>query len=453
MSIGKKIITLFFAGLILWGCTPSEQVSSSMEDSELKVYTTIYPFQYAVEQIGGDTVSVETVYPPGVDAHTYEPTSKDMTAIAKGDAFIYLGAGMEGFAQSAAAALASQKVKLIEIGKHEELFREGHGEEAHDHDDHEEDTHGEEAHDHGDHEEDTHGEEAHDHGDHEEDTHGEEVHHDDDKTSADTDAVEIEGMSKHYHSGEAVQLTAIPSEELTHGHWSWHTLEPGDEEWKTISDQQTNKYEGKATSHGQQIKAAFLDDDHNTVAESEVVTILIDDHDGDYDPHIWIDPLRMMEASEIIKEELIALNPEQEALYTQNFDELKKELMALDERYIELLETKENKHIIVPHAAFGYWEERYGVRQIAVSGLSSSDEPSQKDLTQVVKKAKEYDLSYILYEQNSTNRLSEIIQEQIGAETLIIHNITVLTEEDLANKEDYISLMNYNLEILDKATK
>nr|WP_307479900.1 zinc ABC transporter substrate-binding protein [Cytobacillus purgationiresistens] len=36
--------------------------------------------------------------------------------------------------------------------------------------------------------------------------------------------------------------------------------------------------------------------------------------------------------------------------------------------------------MIVPHAAFGYWEERYGVKQIAISGLSSEEEPSQKEL-------------------------------------------------------------------------
>lgn len=54
----------------------------------------------------------------------------------------------------------------------------------------------------------------------------------------------------------------------------------------------------------------------------------------------------------------------------------------------------------------------------------------------------------MLYEQNTSNRVSEIIQEQIGAETLTIHNLSVLTEEDIESNKDYISLMDYNLKTL-----
>lgn len=161
----------------------------------------------------------------------------------------------------------------------------------------------------------------------------------------------------------------------------------------------------------------------------------------------------MIEISRIIKDELIALNPDAEADYNANFEALEAELLALDKEFSELLATKENKYIMVPHAAYGYWEERYGVKQIAISGLSTSQEPSQKQLTEVISQAEEHNLDYILYEQNSPNRLSEVIQEQIGAEDLTIHNLSVLTDEDIKNKEDYISLMRYNLEILDQVTK
>src|SRR5699024_11397532 len=49
------------------------------------------PLEYIASEIGGEHVHVETIYPPGVDAHTYEPTSKEITSLAKADAFIYLG--------------------------------------------------------------------------------------------------------------------------------------------------------------------------------------------------------------------------------------------------------------------------------------------------------------------------------------------------------------------------
>src|SRR5699024_164255 len=105
------------------------------------------------------------------------------------------------------------------------------------------------------------------------------------------------------------------------------------------------------------------------------------------------------------------------------------------------------------HAAFGYWEERYGIEQIAINGLSSSSEPSQKDLTKIIEQAREHNLDYIIFEQNSSNRVSEIIQDHIGAEALTIHNLAVLTYQDIENEENYHSLIGYNLEILDKDTK
>lgn len=71
----------------------------------------------------------------------------------------------------------------------------------------------------------------------------------------------------------------------------------------------------------------------------------------------------------------------------------------------------------------------------------------------VIEAAEEFDLEYILFEQNSENRLSRVVQDEIGAEALTIHNLEVRTEEDIEDGEDYISLMEYNLEILDQVTK
>lgn len=325
----KLFILIMLFGIlnfILMGCTKS--TSQPKNNSDLTIYTSIYPLQFAVEQIGGETVTVNSIFPPGVDAHTYEPASKDVTDIAKSDAFIYMGAGLEGFAESIADALAKEDVTLVEIGKHESLF-----------------------------------------------------------AAANTN------KNRQSH------------DEINHSH----------------------------------------DDEHNHSHDGH-------DH-GDYDPHIWLDPLRMMEMSEIIKNQLVKLNPEHQALYNENFKQLKKQLKKLDRDFQQVLHAKENKHILVSHAAYGYWEERYGLEQIAISGLSSSNEPSQKDLVQIIEQAKQYQLDYLIFEQNSSNRISEIIQEHIDAKTVTIHNLSTRTEKDIHHNEDYLSLMKQNLLILNKVTK
>ncbi|TXL64947.1 adhesin [Cerasibacillus terrae] len=316
----KKYVIPFlvFTFIVLAGCS----VTEDKESDKPIIYTSIYPIQYIVEQIAGDFVTVKSVYPPGVDAHTYEPASKDITEIAKGDAFIYLGAGMESFAETTRDALESQDISFVEIGENEDIFMEteDHGHEHEDEDEHEE---------------------GHEH--------------------------------DHHHEG--------------------------------------------------------------------------------VDPHIWLDPLRMVEMGEIIKNELVELYPEEKDYFNKNMDQLEKELKTLDTAFHDTLDHKKNKSLLVTHAAYGYWEEKYGIEQISINGLSSSDEPSQKELTNIAKIAKERELQYVIFDQAGSNRVSQIIQEHIGAEKRVIHNLEVLTEEDRKQKEDYISLMEKNLQILDEATK
>ena len=139
-------------------------------------------------------------------------------------------------------------------------------------------------------------------------------------------------------------------------------------------------------------------------------------------------------------------------LYEKNYDQLKEALIALDDSFQQVMEEKTDKHIIVSHAAYGYWEEKYGITQVPVSGLTSSHEPSQKELANIVELAEELNIQYVLFEQNVSNRLATIVQEHLGAEALTLHNIEVLTEEDIQAGEDYFSLMYHNLDVLDQAT-
>ena len=49
--------------------------------ASLSVYTTVYPLQYFTERIGGEHVDVQSIYPPGADEHSFDPTQKDMIAL------------------------------------------------------------------------------------------------------------------------------------------------------------------------------------------------------------------------------------------------------------------------------------------------------------------------------------------------------------------------------------
>ncbi|EGQ21472.1 metal ABC transporter solute-binding protein, Zn/Mn family [Sporosarcina newyorkensis] len=174
-------------------------------------------------------------------------------------------------------------------------------------------------------------------------------------------------------------------------------------------------------------------------------------HDSAVDPHVWISPFLSTLLAEKIKDELTDELPEHADQFQENFDTLYDDLEKLDRQYKTMADEAPNKTFFVSHAAFGYLADTYGLQQLAVSGLDSQNEPSQKQLAALVQEAKEKDIQYILFEQNVSSKLAEVIQKELNAEVLTLHNLSVLTNEDIDNDEDYFSLMEQNLQVLKKA--
>lgn len=494
-----RSITIFTLLIIM--ISACGNTGDSGENAELTIYTTVYPLEYIVDEIGGETVDVSSVFPPGVDGHSYEPSMQEMTQYADGDAFFYVGGVMEAFSDSIATALSDEELRLIGLSEHETLFQRNND------DTFEEDEtgpitiEGVEGHYHTgdmisltvsyengtDHfhwymrasEEDDWSEisgEYHDHieieatdeigqikaeqfdGNHEVLTESEPVdividdhedHHSDEEEDVPSeDDPVIEGLAGHYHTGDVIELTVTADE--SYSELQWYTMSPDSDEW-TASEQSGDSFEGEATDSLQQVKVELLDEAGNTISESEPVEIIIDDHD-ETDPHIWIDPIKMIEVGEIVLEEMIEMSPDNENLYMENFEKFKGNMEGLNQEFDDALNDGNKKHIIVPHAAFGYWD-KYGIEQIPVTGYTMTDEPSQRQLTELIQTVKDHDLDHVLYEQNNTSNISTVIQEEIDAESEMIHNMEVRTEEDISNDEDYISLMQQNLETLIKVTE
>lgn len=348
-----SLSTVFFISSILVGCNSNGDTSSSQSatDSDtLKIYTTLYPLEDFTKKIGGDLVEVENVIPPGADAHTFEPSTKDMVNIAEADGFIYSGVGFESFAEKAQESLKDEDVTFISAGEGIELL------------DQTEHAHDEAA----DEEEHAHDEAEHSHG-------------------------EVANEEEHAH------------DETEHSH------------------------------------------DEATTEEEHV-----HDH-GDTDPHVWIDPILSIQLAENIKNALTELHPDGKETFENNFEALKTQLNELNQSFSEVVNNASKKEILVSHAAYGYWESRYGIEQISVLGLSPTQEPSQKELQTIIETAKEHDIKYIIFETNVSSNVTDIVQSEIGAEALTLNNLETLTDEDITNKEDYFSIMKKNIETLEKA--
>jgi zinc transport system substrate-binding protein len=179
-----------------------------------------------------------------------------------------------------------------------------------------------------------------------------------------------------------------------------------------------------------------------------------DEHDhAAVDEHVWLDPIRAIAMAENIQNALIELKPKAKKDFQANFETLKKDLQNLNEAFQTMVENTPKDTFLVSHAAYGYWENRYNLHQLSISGLSPTDEPSQMQLEEIVEEAKEHNIQYVLFEQNISPKVAKVIQQEIGAQPLTLHNLSTLTEKNIEDDEDYFSIMQANIETLKQALK
>src|SRR6478752_5889251 len=74
----------------------------------------VYPLQEIVERVGGDSVHVVDLNPPGHEPHELDLTGRQLTALQKSDAVAYLGAGFQPSVQKSIESLPAS-VRRIDL--------------------------------------------------------------------------------------------------------------------------------------------------------------------------------------------------------------------------------------------------------------------------------------------------------------------------------------------------
>lgn len=174
-------------------------------------------------------------------------------------------------------------------------------------------------------------------------------------------------------------------------------------------------------------------------------------HHGEYDPHVWLNPMNAIKQGENIKDALIKADESNQEFYEKNFEIFAHELKKLDENFQEKLSNIKRREIVVAHAAFGYMAKRYDLEQIAITGLSPQQEPSAAKMAEIADFVKKHRLKYIFFETLTSPRLAEVLARETGAQTEVLNPIGGLTEEEMKAGKNYISVMEENLATLTKA--
>lgn len=155
------------------------------------------------------------------------------------------------------------------------------------------------------------------------------------------------------------------------------------------------------------------------------------------DPHVWLDPVLFARMAERIG-----------ATLHRSPRAFVRRLDALDRAFRTGLRRCARRDLVTSHAAFGYLAARYGLRQVAITGLTPESEPSPRQLARVVQLVRRTGVTTIFFERLVSPRLADTVAREVGARTAVLDPIEGLTPKEEQNGDDYFTVMRRNLAAL-----
>ena len=171
-------------------------------------------------------------------------------------------------------------------------------------------------------------------------------------------------------------------------------------------------------------------------------------HSHELDPHVWLDPALAIKEVETIRDQLSKKYPDDKAAFEKNAASYIDELKKLDEEFQTAFKDAKNKTFVTQHAAFGYLANQYGLTQEAIAGISPDQEPSPSRLSELKHYVDDNQVKVIYFEENASSKVAETLSKETGVKLEVLNPLESLTDKQIKDGEDYLSVMRENLTAL-----
>ena len=204
----------------------------------------------------------------------------------------------------------------------------------------------------------------------------------------------LPGKSPHTYEPKAMQMKAIAKADL----------------YLAIGVEFENVWLDKFLNQNHQLIVKDISKDINKSA-------MIADHEDHHeasglDPHIWVDPIRVKQIARNIYQALSSMDHAHERYYKANLDAYLQELDLLDHTIREILKmTPQGATFMVFHPAWGYFAERYHLRQLPIEIEGKSPKPKQ--LVSIIKEAKKEQVKAIFTQPEFSDQMAQTIAKEL----------------------------------------
>ena len=143
------------------------------------------------------------------------------------------------------------------------------------------------------------------------------------------------------------------------------------------------------------------------------------DHDhGEFDPHVWNDPVLMQRYAANVAIALIKADPAGSRYYQQRFKDYQHVLNQLNnyanQQFGAVAPAK--RKVLTGHDSFAYLGKRYQVKFISPQGVSSEAEPSARQITAIIRQIKAENVKAVFTENIKDGRMIARIAKDLVAD-------------------------------------
>jgi len=173
------------------------------------------------------------------------------------------------------------------------------------------------------------------------------------------------------------------------------------------------------------------------------------------DPHMWLDPNRVITYVENIRDGLIKVDAQGAETYKSNADAYIAKLKDLDAWIVEQVTTvpAERRLLVTNHEAMGYFAERYGfeVAGSVIPSFSSNAAPSAQEMASLIDEIKKLNAPAIFLDTADNDTLAQQIADETSV--MIVDDLHLESLTEGAPAATYIDMMKYNISRIVEALK
>ncbi len=135
------------------------------------------------------------------------------------------------------------------------------------------------------------------------------------------------------------------------------------------------------------------------------------------DPHVWGDAENAIAMTQVIRDALTQLSPEDQALFAANAAQLTQKLETLDRWIISQIQTipPSQRKLVTTHDAFQYYARAYGLEMLGtLIGISTEEQPSVQTVQQLVQAIRTAQIRAIFAETTINPQLIRTVATEAG---------------------------------------